>query len=300
MTPHRTRAYIYLLIVAAIWGIAGPVIKFTLGGIDPLPFLTYRLVISATFSIIFFLIKGVKLPDPKTTAPLVFLYGILAFTIALGTLFVGLEKTTVLDLTLITLSGPLLVTIGGILFFKDHITRQEKIGISIVLLGSLFTIFSPIIMNHSDVRLSGNLFIFLFLLADSSAVLLAKRIVQLKVPPLTLINLGFVVGAITIIPITGILYGFPNIVNSITSLSIEYHLGVFYMALLSGTLAYFLSVLGQKSIEVSEAVLFRYLQPLFATPLAIFWLGEQITASFIFGAVIIGTGVVIAEYKKRR
>jgi drug/metabolite transporter (DMT)-like permease len=33
MNPHRFKAYIYLLIMAAIWGAAGPVIKFTLQGI---------------------------------------------------------------------------------------------------------------------------------------------------------------------------------------------------------------------------------------------------------------------------
>ncbi|PJA42810.1 EamA family transporter, partial [Candidatus Woesebacteria bacterium CG_4_9_14_3_um_filter_39_10] len=42
MNPHRLKAYILLLIVAVIWGIAGPVIKFTLGGFPPLLFLTYR------------------------------------------------------------------------------------------------------------------------------------------------------------------------------------------------------------------------------------------------------------------
>jgi len=69
------------------------------------------------------------------------------------------------------------------------------------------------------------------------------------------------------------------------------------MALLSGNLAYYLYVRAQKTIEVSEAVLFNYLQPLFTIPLAIFWLGESLSTSFIIGAIIIAFGLVIAEYK---
>ena len=46
-----------LLAVVVIWGVAGPVIKFTLEGIDPLPFFSYRLAISAVISIFFFLAK---------------------------------------------------------------------------------------------------------------------------------------------------------------------------------------------------------------------------------------------------
>ena len=52
MTERRLRAYIYLLLVAGIWGAAGPIIKFTLQAIDPLPFLAYRFTIAAIFSII--------------------------------------------------------------------------------------------------------------------------------------------------------------------------------------------------------------------------------------------------------
>ena len=299
MKPHRLKAYFYLVLVAVIWGAAGPIIKYTLQGIPPLPFLAYRFAISAIFSVLFFTVFGIKLPKPRQNLPLILLYGLIAFSIALSVLFLGLEKTTVLDMTLITLLGPLLVTVGGVIFFKDHITKQEKTGIVIIVSGATFTAISPIIMNHETLRLSGNLFIILFLFADSIAILMAKRLVRQNISSLTLINIGFIVGALTIIPLTAFLYGYPETINLIISLPLKYHLGVWYMALLSGTLAYFLYVLAQKSIEVSEAALFRYLGPLFSIPLAVFWLGEKITIYFVIGAVLIVIGIAIAEYKKR-
>lgn len=298
MTAYRARAYLYLAIVAAIWGAAGPVIKFTLGGISPLPFLAYRFSISAVFAIIFFLIKGIKLPKAKTSLPLVITYGLLAFTIALGALFTGLDKSTVLDLALIATIGPLIVTAGGAIIFRDHITKREKLGISIVLAGALINSFAPIFGKDPSVRLTGNIFILIFLLADTSSILLAKKVVRKGISSFTLINTGFIVGALTIIPFSFLMHGHSFVINSITTLPFKYHLGVWYMALLSGTLAYFLYVRGQKSIEVSEATLFSYLQPIFSVPLAVFWLGETITSSFITGASLIAAGIIIAEYKR--
>lgn len=301
MTSHRIRAYIYLLIVALIWGIAGPVIKFTLSGIDPLPFLSYRFLISALIALVYFSIKGFRFPNFKKTFLLTLLYGILAFPVALLILFLGLNKTGVLEMSLITLLGPLLVTAGGVLFFKDHVTKRERLGIFIVLIGTLFSTFYPLLNGESTkIELSGNVLILIFLLIDSAATLLSKKLLKLDASPVVLVNLGFIIGAVFLVPASIIKFGFSTMVNTVVSLPVKYHLGVLYMAIFSGTIAYSLWVLGHKSVEVSEAALFRYLSPVFGVILAVLWLNEKITPHFIIGAVLIATGIIIAEIKKRR
>ncbi|EKD62840.1 MAG: protein of unknown function DUF6 transmembrane [uncultured bacterium] len=301
MSPNRLKAYFSLILVAAIWGAAGPVIKFTLEGIDPLPFLSYRFAISAVLSLAFFVYKirkGKQFRRLKANFPLAILYGLLAVPISLGILFIGLDKTTVLDLTLIGVAGPLIVTAGGALFFHDHITHKERIGISIVIVGVILNSIFPILRVGSDIRLTGNLLLLVFLAADAASVLTAKKAVQIGIKSSNLTNLAFIIGALTLIPLTALIYGPGNLINSILNLELKYHLGVWYMALLSGSLAYYLYVRGQRTIEVSEAVLFNYLQPLFMVPLAVFWLGEKLSATFLIGAVIIAAGLFIAEYKK--
>jgi drug/metabolite transporter (DMT)-like permease len=301
MNPHRLKSYLILISVAAIWGAAGPIIKFTLEGIDPLPFLAYRFALSAIFSLIFFGRKfksGKKFRQFRENFPLVLIYGLLAAPIALGILFIGIDKTTVLDLSLIGIIGPMIVVAGGALFFRDRITKREKTGIAIVLIGVIINSIYPIFKSEG-VRLTGNLLLLLYLFADTGSVLLAKRVVQKKVKSANLTNFAFIVGALTIIPLTFFLYGGSNLINSITTLPLKYHLGVWYMALISGSLAYYLYVRGQRTIEVSEAVLFNYLQPLFNIPLAIFWLGESISTSFIVGLIIISSGLLVAQYKKK-
>ncbi len=289
-----------LVLVAAIWGAAGPIIKFTLKGIDPLPFLTYRFFLSSMFSLFFFLIKikrGKKFKKLRANFGLALLYSFLAVPLALGTLFLGLDNSTVLDLTLIGVVGPLMVTLGGAIFFHEHITNKEKLGIAIVLLGVVINSFIPLFSNKPT--LSGNIFLLIYLLSDSSSILIAKKAIRKGVKSANLTNLTFMVGFLSVFPLAILIYGLDRLLLQILLLPLEYHLGVWYMSFLSGTLAYFLYVRATRSIEVSEAVLFFYLQPIFSIPLAIFWLKESLSMSFLLGAIIILIGLIVAETKKR-
>jgi drug/metabolite transporter (DMT)-like permease len=72
------------------------------------------------------------------------------------------------------------------------------------------------------------------------------------------------------------------------------------MSIISSIVAYFTYNLGYSLIEASEAVIFDYLKPILAAPIAVVWLGEQITLPFLLGAGIIAAGVVLTEYRPHR
>lgn len=300
MTSYRVRAYIYLLIVVVIWGAATPVIKFTLGAISPFSFLTYRFFLAAIFGAIalLFLKRGYKAIRENFWE--VIFYGFITTTVTLGLLFLGLNRTTVLDTILIATISPLVIALFGEIFLKEHITSREKLGIGIAFVGTFLTVVEPLLSDGFEgFRVIGNLLVVGYLISNAVSATIAKKLVRKDVPPFSLTNISFVVGFITLLPLVLLETTPQNLVHKAVGLSFPYQLGVFYMAFLSGTLAYALWVKGQKSIEVSEAGVFSYLQPIFAAPLAVFWLGEKITLPFVIGAVIITIGVFIAEYKKR-
>lgn len=301
MTKYRKRAYLFLIITAAIWGAASPIIKFTLNGLDPLPFLAYRFIISGLISasiFIYKLLKGKRFKYFRADFRQVLFYAVLAVPLALGILFFGLDKTTVLDLTLIGVIGPMVVTLGGSLFFHDKITSREKTGIAIVLIGAILNSLYPLI-SENGVRLTGNILLLLYLFSDAVSVLIAKKAVQKKVKSVNLTNFAFIIGALVFIPIVLFNQGFGQFTQEIITLPFKYHLGVWYMAVISGNLAYFLYVRAQRSIEVSEATLFNYLQLVFTIPLAIFWLKEKLSIHFLLGASLIVIGLIIAEKKRK-
>jgi len=302
MSPRRLKAYLSLIAVVAIWGAAGPVIKFTLEGIDPLPFMAYRLLISGAISALFFGVKirrGKKFHQLRAHIVLAVLYGLLAVPVALGLLFFALDNTTVLDMTLVGVIAPLLVTAGASVFFREHITKREKIGISVVMLGVLFNSLFPIIQSEG-VKLTANILLIAYLVSDTASILLSKKAARYKIKSANLTNLAFIIGALVMLPITFATYGFREFILQIVNLPFKYHLGVWFMAIFSGTIAYYLFVRAYKTIEVSEAVLFNYLQPVITIPLAIFWLHEPLSPHFIAGALLIAVGIFIAETKKRR
>lgn len=300
MNPYRLHAYGLMIIVALIWGIAGPIIKYTLGEIPALPFLTYRFGLSAIFALILMLTTSLRLPKNVNLWQLL-LYSFLTSTVSLGLLFFGLENTTVLDVILISAVSPLLVALAGVIYLKEHVTMREKIGMGIAFLGTILTIVEPILRSGIGIgQLKGNILVLCYLLTSAWSAVLAKKLIREGTHEMTLTNYSFIVGFITILPITVIFYGLGPLAQSISTLTLPYHAGVWFMAFVSGTLAYTLWAKAQKTIEIGEAGLFAYLSPIYAAPLAVFWLKESITPVFVLGGIFIAIGVFIAEFKKSK
>ncbi|MGD0523003.1 MAG: DMT family transporter [Candidatus Microgenomates bacterium] len=283
MKSYRPTAYLLLLIASIIWAIAGPVIKYVLGVVPPLPFLFLRFTLSSIVALISFAFTGFHPPKKLSTLVWLLFYGFITSTVTLGLLFVGLKGTTVLEMSLISLTGPLMIAVAGVVFLREHITQREKIGMAIALVGTVLTIITPL-------KLSGNLLIILYLIANTFSVIICKKLLRLGVSPSLMTNMTFIVGFATTLPLV---IGQTNF----GQLSLYPILGIAFLAVLSGNLAYYLGNRAQKSIEISEAGLFSYLYPLLSMPLAVIWLHEEVTLPYIIGAIVVVIGVVIAEIK---
>lgn len=297
----RLRAYLILLIVSVIWGVASPVIKFTLQGFPADLFLVYRFGVSTIIAIILFLIGGVHFPKNKTTILLIFVYGFINSVVSLGFLFFGMENTSVLEAGLITLASPLLISTAGVYFLHEHITKREKIGMGIAILGTILTIIGPLLTNgHSELKFTGNLMIFGYVVSTLVTTLLVKKLLKQDVSPILLTSTSFIIGFISFFIFILYKSDLNSILKSIYYIPSQYHFGVLYMALISGNLAFYLSNKAQKTIEIGEQSLFSYLYPIFSLPLAVLWLGEKVTSIHLLGGIVIIIGLIIAEIKKKR
>ncbi|MEK9143229.1 MAG: DMT family transporter, partial [Patescibacteria group bacterium] len=293
-------AYVLLLIVSIIWGVAGPVIKFTLGSFPPIIFLTYRFALASAFGAALWAIRPPKFQTKANTIPFILLHSVLAVPVGLGLLFFGFDKTSSLSGSVISATGPIMVAIAGMILLKEHITKPERVGIALALFGTLIITVGPMLGGNAFTSFEGNLLIIISLAADAIATVIAKVSLRNRVPPIALTNISFMIGFICFLPFLLASYSFQDIITTIISAPLSAHLGVLYMAFISGTLAYTLQKLAMKSIEVGEVAVFNYLFPIWAAPLALWWLGEKITLPFVLGAAVIATGVVIAEHKKRQ
>lgn len=290
MSKERKYACLALLATSIIWGIAPPVIKYTLSFISPFSFLFYRFLTAMIIVLIPFILRLKKIKLKIKDLPVYFLLGFLCAPLNLGLLFLGIQKTTAIDASLISITSPILIILGGALFLREQITKKEKIGIFLALLGTILTIIQPLleIKPSAGLNLEGNFLIFLGTLAWVVFTLLAKK--NQKLDPFLLTCFSYLIGIIFILPF---------FIFEKTTINILAVPGIIYMALFSSVFAYFFYVFGLTKMEASEAGVFTYLQPIFAVPISAIFLREKVTIPFLVGASTIAVGVFICERRKK-
>lgn len=301
MSSSRLRAYIELLIAVIIWGVGATVIKFALGTLPPFTFLTYRFFLTTLILLPFFLLSKPKIGTPKDFLYLIVI-GFLGSTLNLGLYFYGTKLSSSLDASLITSTAPILIVLAGAIFLRERVTKKEKVGIAITILGTLVIALQALIEKGPNTASSilGNVLLMITNIVFAAYLILSKEKLRDKVSPFTLTFATFTVGFVTTLPLTLFEGKFSNLIPTILHLSIPVLLAVLYMAVASGALAYFLYQRAQKTIEASEASVFQYLQPLATAPVAVLWLGEKITLPMVLGSILIAIGVILAEYKQGR
>lgn len=288
----RHKAYLYILISIAIWGVAGPVIKYTLGYLDTITFLTLRFGLTSLVLVPFWLFKERHAHHlfPKLSLVnwlILIVAGLMTTTIQLVLLFLGFERTSAIEGTLISSMAPVFVALAGHYFLGDHVTVRERLGMLIALVGTIIIVGLP--KNISNIW--GNILVLLANLAWTAEAILSKKLLRHNLSPLFLTTFFFLVGFLSITPV----YFFSHNYQLLTmNIPLSGWLGFLYMVFLSGIVAYFLFYKGQKTIEASEANTFMYLQPIFATPVAYFWLREEITWSFLLGGAVVALGIYLA------
>lgn len=294
----RTKAYLYILIAIIIWAVAGPVIKYSLGFLDTITFLTIRFGLTSLILVPYWLWNErhkKHLFPPLTTSDWILLVisGLMATTIQLTLLFWGFEKTSAIEGTLISSVAPIFVALAGHHFLNEKITRREQIGMTIALVGTFIVVGLP----KNITNLWGNILVLLANAAWVAEAILTKKLLRHNLSPLFLTMFSFFIGFLSITPIYFLTSSYRL---TPSSLSINSIFGLAYMTLLSGIAAYWLFLKGQKSIETSEANTFIYLQPLFATPLGFLWLHEEININFLLGGLVVAVGVILAMIKSHR
>lgn len=301
MNKNRLTAYGLLLVTSIIWGVAGPVIKYTLTDIPPLLFLTYRFGISAIIGLFMIAHAPEELPQTITHWFHVLCYSLFIPILGLGLLFFGFDLTSSITGTIIAGTTPIFVAAAGVIVFHDKIRSLEKAGIGIALVGTLVTaIDGNGSLNAIFGSQSGNLLVFLSCIFTAIGYVYSKKSIYDHISPIMVTNIGFIVAFLCFLLLSFVTYSPESMMTTLVQAPLGTHMGVMYMAILSGTVGYFFSNWSEKILNIGESAIFSYLHPLWAAPVAVLWLGETITTTQIIGVSIIAAGVIMAEYRKRK
>ncbi|MBU1071580.1 DMT family transporter [Patescibacteria group bacterium] len=296
MSKKRTLAYLALLGNTLIWGLALPIVKKGFeSGLTPTNFLLGRFFMATLFSlpiVIYLEVKHKQIRKHFTLKNILKIIPLelLGTFIALYLLYQGLNRTSAIESSLIAVTWPVLVTLGGVWFFKEKVEKHELLGLTLALAGTTLLVGEPLIRNHGfSGSLTGNLLILGQNLAIAAYYLLAKKHYA-GINKWLVTHISFWIGLICF-----------GAVALLSGESLMWQSGfwpttaIIYMGVLGSILGLTLYLIGQDKIEASEASLFTYLQPIFAIPLAMILLSESIHLIEILAIAIIITGVYLAE-----
>lgn len=289
--------YLALFIAHTIWGINFVVAKVTLQEFPTYSLAFLRFALASLLLAPFFIAQTKKIKIKKQDLPTLIWVGILMVTLNIAFFFTGIQKTTAINASVLTLIIPMLSVLFGWWFLKEHVFTVNLSGVGLGLLGTLIIIGLPKIITGTFLPsvMLGNILIIFASISWVAGGTISRKLLR-TYSSLEITGIIFLVGVVTfLIPAVSEYLKDPTWPTRISTLGF---LGLTYMTLLSSISAYFLFEWGLSRTSIFTADLFQYWEPFVAAAFAVAILGEVITLSFLAGATLIVIGVYLGTFAK--
>jgi drug/metabolite transporter (DMT)-like permease len=281
---------LYLLLAVIIWGSDYPFAKIALREVSPVSFSAIRTVIS-TFVLLPFFIKREK-DWSVSMRHFLWLGGLALLGTFLNRVFwsIGLSLTTASNSALLMTTSPIFVLIGSSLFSRAEVTFRTGAGIFISFVGVFLVIRGDWKGGAmSSETFQGDLIIIAAAVSWALFTVLAKRLLK-EYSSLKVTAYVMFIGTILFLPFL------PNEKGGgwggISGLA---WFSVLYVAILGNCVAYFLWIRGIENIGPLRTILYQYLMPVTAILFSIPFLKETVTATQVWGAVVVFGGIFLAR-----
>ena len=203
-------------------------------------------------------------------------------------LYIAVHTTTAINVALIQTVMPALIVVITWVGYSEKVTRLQSIGVVSCILGACLVVLRGRLSTFFDLSfVEGDLLMLVaVLLYALYSVCLRRR------PPmhaLSFLIYTFALGALGLLPLCLWELSYrPAIV-----LNCEAVASVLYFAVFPSIVAYFCWNRGVELIGANRAGLFVNLVPVFASIMAVAWLGESFRAFHLIGMLLIFSGMVL-------
>ncbi len=228
----------------------------------------------------------IKLTDlPRLIAAALFLT-----TINIAFFLEGMQHTEAINASVLSLMTPVLALLAAWWFLKEKVYWINLLGVGTSILGAVIVIGLPLILTGSFVgsHLVGNTLLIFSCTSSVTGYILLKDLLN-KYEPVVLNAVFFMVATASFL--VPAYYDYQSNPAWVQNVSIIGFMCLLYITLLSTICGYFLQSWAMKKIGVVHSNLFQYIEPAVAATLAVPYLGERISYSFIVGTCAIILGV---------
>ena len=203
-------------------------------------------------------------------------------------LYTAMHTTTAINGAMIQTTMPAVIILVTLLLFKETVSKLQILGVAVCILGAFIVIlrgrwatllgmsFAP-----GDILMMGAVILY----ALYSALLRQRPAIH----PLSFLIYTFGLGILFLLP----LYVWELSGSQTITLTHDVVLSILYVALFPSIMAYFCWNRGVEVIGANRAGLFINLIPVFASVLAILFLGETLQGFHIIGMALIFGGMIL-------
>ncbi len=278
-----------LLFQQLLGALAFPIAKYGLAIMEPLTFAFYRFVISAVLLLGIVQFRRHNIPISRKDSFKIVGLGLLIIPFNQVAFLYGQDLTAVGHGSLLFATSPIWVFIAALIHLKEKFQLKRAIGVSLGLIGVLIIMTTGAIEIGID-YLIGDLMILVAVIAWAYYTILGKPLVE-KYGAFRVTAYALASGTALYFPF-GLFRAFTLDYSSVT---IGAWFSVVYMAVGLSIGAYVLWYWLLKYFEASRIAVYHNIQPIIATVVAYFFLGEALGWSFVIGGCIVLTGVIVTE-----
>jgi drug/metabolite transporter (DMT)-like permease len=291
LSPHLV-LYSLVLLMVLCWSGNYIAAKIVFREVPPLLVMALRTMVSAVLMIVIFSVRGKKQISAWTWREFGLLTALGFGGITMNQLFwtLGVARTTVVHSSMIMATIPVWVLIMAGLLGTESITAPKIGGMAIAMTGvAMLQIFKPQAAGRTATIL-GDFLVLLCALLLASMTALGKRY-KPESGGIAVNAVGYVGGAVVFLPAFLIArQGF-----DFAQVSHAAWLSILYMGAMSSVTGYLIYYYALTRLPASRIAAFQYLQPVFATLMAVVMLGEELTGSTVAAGAVIFTGVFVTE-----
>jgi drug/metabolite transporter (DMT)-like permease len=203
-------------------------------------------------------------------------------------LYTAAHTTTAINVSLMQTAMPAMIILISWVVFRERISTVQFVGVVISMVGACLVVVHgqwKVLVSMSLVEGDVLMLAAVFIYALYSA-LLRKRP---PIHPLSLLIFTFAWGSLMLLPV----YIWELVVVGPFPVTLAALMSILYVAVFPSIVAYFCWNRGIDLIGANRAGLFTYLVPVFASMMAIFFLGETLHGYHVVGMALILAGMVI-------
>jgi len=290
----NTKAHVAVLGANFIFGSNYAVVKYiTPSVIHPFALNVVRILASLVLFWGLFLFKPGKVKIQKKHIPRFLLCGLTGVVINQILFIKGVSLTTPIHSSLLSLATPIFITIIAAWLLREGLTILKLTGLVFGIGGAAILILLKDSSHSGSDVLLGDIFVLINAISYAFYLVLVRPLMSVY-SGIQVLRWIFTFGAIVILP-----FGMQQFVHTDWSaFAVSHWAGLAFVAIGATFLAYLLNVYGISHIGASATGAYIYTQPVFAAIIAILFAGEHFSVVKLIAAILIFSGVYLANMKK--